>query len=142
MRIGLVGAGRWGKRYIETLKHVLGVQLAHLASGNPESKQLVQAGCRVTPNSRKVVEDRALGGVILATPPATHPEMALAAIRAGVPVLIEKPMALSLQDARAVVGEAESRGVLAMVGHTHLYSNAFRDGGGHFIIPLPMVEVV
>lgn len=126
MRIGLVGAGRWGKRYIETLKHVPGVQLAHLASGNPESIKLVPKGCRVTPNWREVAANRVLDGVILATPPATHAEMALAVIGAGVPVLIEKPMALSLQDAHAIVDAAENRGVLAMIGHTHLYSNAFR----------------
>ena len=126
MRIGLVGAGRWGRRYIETLRHLPGVQLVHLASGNPESSKLVPSECQVTPIWREVAENRALDGVILATPPATHAEMALAAINAGVPVLIEKPMTLSLHDACDIVDAAETRGVLAMVGHTHLYSNAFR----------------
>ena len=125
MRIGRLGAGCLGKRYIEPLKHMAGVQLEHLASGSPESNGLVPAGCRVTLDWREVSENRVRDRVILALRPATHAEIALAAISAGVPVLIEKPMTLSLQDAHAIVDAAESRGVRTMVEHPHLYRSAF-----------------
>lgn len=127
MRIGLIGAGRWGTRYIETLKHIPGVRLTHLASTNFDSRKLVPEECLVTPYWRDVAENRDLDGVILATPPAMHFEMALAAIRAGIPVLVEKPMTLSLVDARALVDAATTHDVLTMVGHTHLFSAAFRE---------------
>jgi predicted dehydrogenase len=55
-----------------------------------------------------------------------HLEMALGAIRSGMPVLVEKPMTLSLTDAHILADGAMSHDVLTMVGHTHLYSSAFR----------------
>src|SRR3990172_2252392 len=112
MRIGLIGAGRWGRRYIETLAYIPSVRLAHLASTNPESRKLAPEECLVTPRWREVAENRDLDGVILATPPAMHLEMALTAIRAGIAVLVEKPMTLSLIDARTLVDAAATHDVL------------------------------
>jgi len=108
------------------MKHIPGVGLAHLASSNPESRTLVSDDCIVTSRWEEVAENRHLDGIILATPPAMHLEMALAAIRAGIPVLVEKPMTLSLTDAHILADGAMSHNVLTMVGHTHLYSSAFR----------------
>jgi len=125
MRIGLIGAGRWGKRYIETIARMDGVELAHLGSTNPASTQLVPSGCRVSSDWHDVACDRTLQGIILASPPVMHCEMALASINARIPILIEKPMTLSARDARAVVVAAASD-VLVLTGHTHLFSSAFR----------------
>ena len=106
MRIGLIGAGRWGKRYIETIARMDGVELAHLGSTNPASTQLVPSGCRVSSDWHDVACDRTLQGIILASPPVMHCEMALASINARIPILIEKPMTLSARDARAVVSSS------------------------------------
>ncbi len=126
MRLGLIGAGRWGKRYIATINQIPGIALSHLASRNPESRQLIRSGCKLTADWRDVATSRELDGIILATPPSTHFEMAVAAIQTGVPVLIEKPMTLSVEEAHALVKTAIEHKVLVMVGHTHLYSAAFR----------------
>lgn len=128
MKIGLIGAGRWGKRYIETLGRMPGETLSCLASSNPESAALVPPGCRVTPRWRGLLEGQGRpDGIIVATPPGTHLEIAAAIIQAGIPVLVEKPLTLSLPEAEELAKEAGSRRVLAMVGHTHLYSAAFRE---------------
>ncbi len=128
MQIGLIGAGRWGQRYIETIGRMSGISLAYLASGNPKSAALVPSGCRVTPRWRDLMEgDSCLDGIIIAAPPETHLEIATGAIRAGIPVLVEKPMTLSLPDAESLVKEAMDCGVLTMIGHTHLFSAAFRE---------------
>jgi len=126
VRLGLIGAGRWGKRFISTIRQMEGVNLAHLASANPESAQLVPAGCKLSPDWREVTDNRELDGIILATPPALHLEMALAAIRGGIPALVEKPMALSLADAAELTEAAARQNVLVMVDHTHLFSAAYR----------------
>jgi len=102
------------------------VGLARLASRNSESPGLVPAGCVVTPNWREVAGDTSLDGVILATPPALHAEMAEVAMAAGVPVLVEKPLTLSLVEAQRLMCRSMEVGCLAMVGHTHLFSAAFR----------------
>ncbi|MBU1340005.1 MAG: Gfo/Idh/MocA family oxidoreductase [Proteobacteria bacterium] len=127
MKIGLIGAGRWGKCYINTLNHIPGIKLAYLASGNPKSISLIPSDCKITQDWRYLLEDTSLDGVIIATPPETHMEIALGAISAGLPVLIEKPMVLSLSDARNLNKKASDCEVLTMVGHTHLFSAAFRE---------------
>ncbi|MBU0952203.1 MAG: Gfo/Idh/MocA family oxidoreductase [Elusimicrobia bacterium] len=126
MQIGLIGAGRWGKRYIETLNRMPDINLAYLASRNPESVSLVPSTCKVTPDWRNLLENTGLDGIIIATPPETHLEIAIESIHAGIPVLIEKPMTISLPAAQNLVKEAADCGILIMVGHTHLFSAAFR----------------
>ncbi|MCC6611325.1 MAG: Gfo/Idh/MocA family oxidoreductase [Burkholderiales bacterium] len=121
-----MGAGRWGKRYIATISAMENVRLVHLASTNPESASLVRPDCRLSRDWHELTTDKTLDGIILATPPATHAEMALEAIARGIPVLVEKPMTLSVNDAHAVVEQARRAGVLVMVDHTHLFSCAFR----------------
>ncbi len=126
MRLGLVGAGRWGKRYISTISRMEGLTLAHLASANPESAKLIPSSCRLSSDWHAVTADRTLDGIILATPPATHLEIAHAAIGNCLPVLVEKPMTLSVAEARSLVDHARRSDVLVMVGHTHVFSSAFR----------------
>src|SRR5205085_4868594 len=64
--------------------------------------------------------------VLVATPPASHAEVSLTAIRAGKHVLVEKPMATTVPDAEAMVHAAAEYAVLLMVGHTFLYNAAVR----------------
>lgn len=126
VNLGLIGAGRWGRCYIKTIKAMPGTRLAKLASSNPESAAMVPPSCIVTSNWQDVAEDGTLDGIIVSTPPAFHASMAERAIRAGIPVLIEKPMTLSIEEADRLAVLAESEGVLVMIGHTHLFSSAFR----------------
>jgi predicted dehydrogenase len=126
VRLGLIGAGRWGRRYIQTLNEMPGVTLSRLASSNPESASLLPPDCTITQDWKAVAADQALDGIIIATPPALHAPMAEVSIRAGIPVLVEKPMTLSLAEARRLVDLAETTSCLVFVGHTHLFSSAFR----------------
>ena len=127
MRLGLIGAGRWGKRYISTICAMSDVELAYLASSNPASKGLVADSCHVTADWRDLISARDLDGIIIATPPHTHMVIALAAIEAGLPVLIEKPLTLAIAEAKQIANAAVRCGVLVVVDHTHLYSPAYRE---------------
>lgn len=126
LNIGLIGAGRWGRRYIKTLDSMPGARLARLASRNSESQLLAPSGCAITPNWYEIAEDSSLDGVIIAVPPSLHAEVAEVAMASGIPVLIEKPMTLSLAEAQRLVNISESTQSLIIVGHTHLFSEAFR----------------
>jgi predicted dehydrogenase len=126
LRLGLAGAGRWGRNYIRTISALPEVRLAQVASGNPETARMLPADCRLTAHWRELIDPSALDGIIIATPPASHVEIARAAILAGVPVLVEKPLALSATEARALRDLAAEKGVFALVEHTHLFSPAFR----------------
>ena len=127
LRFGLVGAGPWGRNYLRAIAGLEGIALGWVASRNPETAGLVPAGCRVTPDWRELVGAPGLDAVIVAAPPAAHAEIALESIRAGRPVLVEKPMTLTPASAQDVVAAARERGVYVMVDHVHLFHSAFRD---------------
>lgn len=126
IRLGLVGAGRWGRVYIKTLSSVEGIELSWLASKNPESLKLVGPKCRVTPNWRDLIDAPDLDGIIIAAPPEFHAEIALSAIKAKLGVLVEKPLTLSLSQAEALYDAAEQENALVIVDHIHLFNPAYR----------------
>ena len=124
LELGLIGAGRWGRIYIRTLRTLGGVRLARVASSNPETPGLV--GCPVTPDWRQLAEDGSLDGVIVATPPALHAEMTRAAVARGLPVLVEKPLTMDEDEARALTSFVRDEGGLVIVDHVHLFHPAYR----------------
>jgi predicted dehydrogenase len=126
LRLGLAGAGRWGRNYMRTIAGLPEVRLAAVASRNPETPRLMPPDCKAVASWHDLIDPSALDGIVIATPPSTHAEIARAAILKGIPVLIEKPLALSAAEARAIRDLANERRVYALVEHTHLFSPAFR----------------
>ncbi len=125
-RIGLIGAGRWGQNYIRTIAGLEGVVLTRISTRNPEAASLAPHGCVVVAAWQDILDRRSVDGVIVASPPASHAQIARAAIEAGLPVLVEKPLSLDLAEAQALQGLTHARGGLVMVDHTHLFHPAFR----------------
>ena len=126
MRLGLIGAGRWGRVYMNTLDHMADVTLNALASSNPQSRDLVGENVDLHEDWRDFINAGGVDGVIVATPPAAHGEIVRAALEAGLPVLVEKPLTLDVDEARALCDLAERNSGLVMVDHIHLFSPAFR----------------
>jgi predicted dehydrogenase len=126
LRIGLIGAGRWGKIYIKALKQLEGFSLVRLASANPESHSLVHKDCHISEDWQDITYADDLDGVIIAAPPELHAEMTRASINASNPVLVEKPLTLDVAEARALLNDAEQQKAIVHVDHTHLYHPAFR----------------
>lgn len=127
IRLGLIGAGRWGRNYISTISALDGVQLARLASRNPESRALVGPACTIVSDWRQAIEAGDLDGIIVATPPALHAEVTRAAVNEGIPVLVEKPFTMSLESALVLRELALAKKQVVMVDHTHLFQPAFQE---------------
>ena len=83
-----------------------------------------QSGIGVTGDLDDVLADDAVEAVAIATPPATHAEIAIRCIEAGRHVLVEKPLADSYEAGRLMVETAESRGVVLHCDHTFCYTHA------------------
>ncbi len=126
VRLGLIGAGPWGRNYISTIAALDGVTLARLATSNPDSAALVHGECVVVNRWRDVASAGDLDGVIIATPPALHGEMTRMALEAGLAVLVEKPLTLDSSEARGLLEVAKGCGGLVMVDHIHLFSPAWK----------------
>jgi predicted dehydrogenase len=127
IRLGLLGAGRWGRNYIKTVTLSADAELTRVASSNPGTRTLVPASCAVGADWREVVAARDVDAVIVAAPASLHAEMASAALAAGKPVLLEKPAALSSVDARRLLDEAGRRGLHVLVEHTVLFHPAYAE---------------
>jgi len=126
VRLALVGAGPWGLNIAHTVAAMEGVRLSVVASRNPETAGRLDSGTRVVRNWRDAI-DADVDGVVIATPPASHAEIALAAIEKRRAVLIEKPLTMNVVEAEAVLAAAERADVLAGVDHVHLFHPAFRE---------------
>lgn len=126
LRLGLIGAGPWGRTYINAIAAIDGLKLTRLASRNPQSRSLVDPACRISEDWRQVAEALDIDGVIIAAPPHLHAEMATAAVTFGRPVLVEKPLTMDLAQAVELRRYVDSYDGLVMVDHTHLFHPAFR----------------
>ena len=126
IRLALIGAGRWGRNYITTINAIEGVRLSHLVSSNPTSAEVVGPDCKISADWSKLVKENDFDGLVIATPPAVQTKIALSAMTADIPVLLEKPIALDVGEANLLLETAKSTNSLVKVDHTQLFSPAFR----------------
>jgi len=82
------------------------------------------ATIRVTSSITEVLDDDAVDAVVVATPAATHVEVASAALQARKHVLLEKPLAPTVAEGTALVELAEQEGLVLMCDHTYCYTPA------------------
>lgn len=127
VQLGLAGAGPWGQKLIAAIARVPALELRAVASRNPAIRSLVSKDCAVTADWRALASDPEIEGVVIATPPALHSEMALDCLAAGKAVFVEKPLALDTAAAEAVLARAEKAGVVAMTNHVHLFHPAYTE---------------
>ncbi len=123
MKIGVVGAGAWGKNIVKTL-HELGV-LAGIAEVGAERRHEFreQYPVPVVGDPEELVE-LDLDAVCIAAPAPVHHPLAKMFLLEGIHVFVEKPMTLSVSEAEELVDLAEQGSKILMVGHLLLYSPA------------------
>ncbi len=129
IRVGAIGCGYWGPNVIRNLDSLPDVELRWICDVDEERLQAVAARhptARTTSRNADLLEDPAMDAVYLATPVSTHFELARRALDAGKHVLIEKPMATDLAQARDLQALAEARRRTLMVGHTFVFSPPVR----------------
>lgn len=127
VRVGVLGAGYWGRNYVRSLEGLPEAELAWVCDLAPEARKRaarLAPGARITASLEEMLADGALEAIVIATNAVHHHAHASAALRAGKHVLVEKPMALTVADAEELVRlAAEARRTL-MVGHLMLYHGA------------------
>lgn len=131
--IGLiqVGAGVWGTSWASKIVSTPGVRLEAVVDVQEDAARAIVTRSGLTPDRAYTSLGAALDGtdataVAIVSPPPTHTALALEAIGRGKHVLIEKPLAESVQDARAVVSAAKSAGVTAMVSQNYRFKRGPR----------------
>ena len=127
VRIGVSGLGSIGCRHARLLADMPGVEVHGFDSHGVSDAAAAELGglASIAPSLDALIE-RSPGGVIVATPDAFHVEQAELAVRAGVPVLIEKPLSDDVTSAQAITNLAATLGVPAMVGYVLRHHGTMR----------------
>jgi predicted dehydrogenase len=125
--VAVVGAGYWGINHVRTFAAEPRARLLWVCDPDAASREraaLIAPGCRTAADYERALDDAAVDAVVLATPAVTHADMACRAVDAGKHVFVEKPLALSVDDAVRVADTAARAGKTLMVGHLMLYHPA------------------
>jgi predicted dehydrogenase len=135
--LAFLGFGYWGKNILRNLLDMDNVEVAAICDTNEDN--LKKATEIVTKNStynpkfvattdyNKIITNEEIEAVILATPPTTHFELAMKALKAGKHVFIEKPMTTDYQEAIDLVNQGILEQKIVMVGHTFIYHPVIND---------------
>ena len=123
LRIGVAGLGRAFTLMVPTFRQHPRVQLVAAADPRAEARERFARdfGAPTYGSIEELCADRGVQAVYVATPHQDHAAHAIAAIRAGKHVLVEKPMAIALEEAQSMVDAARAAGVHLIVGHSHSF---------------------
>jgi predicted dehydrogenase len=131
LRLGLAGLGSMGRNHLRILSNRPGTRLTAIA--DPVADVLAAAiagsGARGFADPLAMITEADLDGVVIAAPTNAHLPLALAAIECGIPVLVEKPLAGTVEDALRIVHAAADRGVPVQVGHVERFNPAVLELG-------------
>ena len=124
LRIAVIGVGHLGKHHARILASLPDVELVGVVDTNRSRADEIAAAN----NTRPLYDARELAGkvdaVTIAVPTETHLEVARSFLAAGVPVLVEKPMTRTLEEADELIALAAKAGVPLAVGHTERFNPA------------------
>jgi predicted dehydrogenase len=124
LRVAVVGVGSLGRHHARILSTLPGVSLTAVVDINRSRAEEVAAahGTRPLFDAHDLVGH--VDAVTVAVPTAVHAEIAIPLLEAGVPVLVEKPMARTLDEADAMIAAAARGGAALAVGHTERFNPA------------------
>ncbi len=129
IRIGVIGYGYWGPNLVRNFMAAPGSAVTRVCDLLPDRLAPLEKlfpGVKTCNQSAELINDPQIDAVVVATPVSSHFELAMAALRAGKHVLVEKPLATRSDDARRLIDEAAARNLVLMVDHTFVYTDAVR----------------
>ena len=125
MKIGVIGVGVMGSNHARVLSEMAGVQLVGVVDPERRQREFV---ARTLSCAEFGTLDGLIGAgvdaVTIAAPTHLHHDIALACIARGINVLVEKPIAPTVEEGRAIVAAARRAGVTLMVGHVERFNPA------------------
>jgi predicted dehydrogenase len=129
IRLGVIGYGYWGPNLVRNFAEVPGCQLVAVSDMRADRLAAVRArypGVRTFADPNQLMSERRIDAVAIVTPVSTHYDLAMQALKAGKHVLVEKPLAVTADQAAQLVDEAERRKLVLSVDHTFVYTGAVR----------------
>jgi predicted dehydrogenase len=126
-RIAIVGTGEWGQSHVRAFAAAPRAEVTWVCDRDVTALRRAQAlapASRGTADLDEVLAARDVDAVVIATPANTHADLTVRCLERGHHVLVEKPLALSYNDAERLERAAERAGTVVLVGHLMLYHPA------------------
>lgn len=127
--VGVAGCGYWGPNLARNFHVLADARLSAVCDSDParlEHMRRCQPEATAFRSFTDMLRSTDMDAVVVATPVGTHYAIAKAGLLAGKHVLVEKPMATTSAECRDLIEIARSKGLVLMVGHTYIYSEAVR----------------
>lgn len=122
LKVAVVGAGILGSRHARVFHEQPDAELVAVADVNPERRQVAERfGAKFYPDIQAVLANESVDAVAVATPDHLHREPVLAALQAGKHVFMEKPLATTRDDARAIASAAAASNRVVMVNYSQRF---------------------
>jgi predicted dehydrogenase len=129
VRIGIIGLGYWGPNLARALAATPGCELAYACDLDEDNRARLEGrypGTVLTDRFDDLLEDDTLDAIVVATGAPSHHAIGMRVLAAGKHALIEKPLALTVADARELVATAEAGNRVLMVGHLLRFHPVFQ----------------
>jgi predicted dehydrogenase len=129
INVGLVGCGQWGPSLVRNFQSLRECSLKVVCDVDPERLKILQSlypGVECETACERMLARADIDAVIVATPANLHFPIAKASLMAGKHTLVEMPMASSAAQCEELIEIAGGRGLVLLVGHTFVYSEAVR----------------
>lgn len=127
--VGVIGYGYWGPNLVRNFMANPGTRVVSVCDRASTRLQKVQAlypTISVTTLPEDLIADPAVDAIVIATPVASHYDLAMKALKAGKHVFVEKPITATSEQALHLIDEAARRRLVLLVDHTFVYTGAVR----------------
>jgi predicted dehydrogenase len=131
VRLGIVGAGIMGSNHARVLRSIPQAELSVVVDPDAEKGQRLADHVGAGYQPRLEALPGQVDAAIIATPTETHAEIAVALMESGIDVLIEKPIAVTVEEAKDLVAVAQRHDRILMIGHVERFNPAVMELGRH-----------
>lgn len=129
IKIGVIGYGYWGPNLVRNFSSISEAELVGVSDLRSEMLTKVKnqyPSIEVTTNCQDLFDNPNIDAIAIATPVSTHFKLALAALKSGKHVWVEKPMTTTSEEATKLIEEADQRNLVLMTDHTFVYTGAVK----------------
>jgi len=129
INVAQIGCGYWGPNLLRNLVANPDCHMKWLVEISKDRQEYVQSlypAVKITNNLQNVLTDDEINAIVIATPADSHYSLAIESLKSGKHVLVEKPMAMKVDEVERIGVLAKEKNLIAMVGHTFIYNAAVR----------------
>jgi predicted dehydrogenase len=127
LNLAQIGVGYWGPNLLRNLVVNPSCTVKTVVDLSEERREFVSShypSIETKVDAEDIIHDESIDGIIIATPVSTHFDLAMKSLKAGKHILVEKPLATSVDQVKQIGALAKEKNLVAMVGHTFLFNEA------------------